>query len=84
MPTVFVQIQCRPGTTYKVSDAIADREIHAEMYSISGEYDLLVKFIIPPSEDVGFFINQNLHDIDDIVRTYTTIAFSTIPPRAGA
>lgn len=82
MPTVFVHIQCRLGTTYKVSDAIADREIHAEMYSVSGEYDLLVKFIIPPEDDVGFFISENLHSIPDIVRTHTTIAFSTIPPRS--
>lgn len=79
MATFFVQIQCRPGSTYKVSDAIAEREIHAEMYSTSGEYDLLVKFIIPDGEDIGLFIDRNLHDIGEIVRTYTIIAFSTMP-----
>lgn len=79
MSTVFVQIQCRPGSTYKVSDAIAEREIHSEMYSTSGEYDLLVKLIIPSGQDVGLFINEHLHGVDGIIRTYTTIAFSTIP-----
>ena len=41
--TVFVQLRCKPGTTYKVADAISLREIHSELYSTSGEYDLLIK-----------------------------------------
>ena len=34
---VFVQLRCRPGTTYEVADAIALKEIHSEMYSTSGD-----------------------------------------------
>ena len=40
---VFVQIRCTPGTTYAVAEEIALREIHSELYSTSGEYDLLLK-----------------------------------------
>ncbi len=78
MTCVFVQIQCRPGDTYKVADEIAERELHAEMHSTSGEYDLLVKMYVPKGEDIGKFIGRSLHDIDGIVRTYTIITFSTI------
>ena len=81
MAVVFVQIQCRPGTTYKVSDKISELEIHSEMYSTSGEYDLLIKIFVPTGQDIGLFIQDNLHGVDEIVRTHTTIAFSTIPPR---
>ena len=42
---VFIQIRCRPGTTYKVAEGIALREIHSELYSTSGEYDLLIKLL---------------------------------------
>ena len=72
---VFIQIRCKPGTTYKVADAIALREIHSELYSTSGEYDLLMKVYIPDGEDVGHFINERLLDIEGIERSLTTITF---------
>ncbi|PWG16881.1 Lrp/AsnC ligand binding domain-containing protein [Salibaculum griseiflavum] len=72
---VFVQIRCRPGTTYKVADAIALKEIHSELYSTSGEWDLLMKLYVPDDSDVGHFINENLLDIDGIERSLTTLTF---------
>ena len=72
---VFVQIRCRPGTTYRVADAIALREIHSELYSTSGDYDLLMKLYIPEGEDVGKFINDELLDIEGIERSLTTLTF---------
>ena len=75
MRCVFVQLRCRPGTTYDVADAIASREIHSEMYSTSGEFDLLIKFYIPDDTDPGRFINDNLLDIAGIERSFTTFTF---------
>ncbi len=72
---VFIQIRCTPGTTYDVADAIALREIHSELYSTSGEYDLLMKMYIPESEDVGKYINENLLNITGIERSLTTLTF---------
>ncbi len=75
MTCVFIQIRCKPGTTYDVADAIALREIHSELYSTSGDYDLLMKLYIPEGDDVGKFINENLLDIDGIERSLTTLTF---------
>lgn len=75
MTCVFVQIRCRPGTTYRVAEEIALREIHSELYSTSGEYDLLMKLYIPKDQDVGVFINDHLLDIDGIERSLTTMTF---------
>jgi len=72
---VFVQIRCRPGTTYRVAEEIALREIHSELYSTSGEYDLLMKLYIPQDQDVGKFINDQLLDISGIERSLTTMTF---------
>lgn len=72
---VFVQIRCKPGTTYKVAEDIALREIHSELYSTSGEYDLLMKLYIPNTEDVGKYINDHLLDIAGIERSLTTMTF---------
>ena len=72
---VFIQIRCTPGSTYKVAEDIALREIHSELYSTSGEYDLLLKLYIPADEDVGHFINDRLLDIQGIERSLTTMTF---------
>ncbi len=72
---VFVQIRCRPGTTYQVADAIALKEIHSELYSTSGEHDLLMKLYIPEGQDIGKYLNDHLMDIDGIERTLTTLTF---------
>ncbi|GAB4536297.1 MAG: Lrp/AsnC ligand binding domain-containing protein [Ruegeria sp.] len=72
---VFIQIRCKPGTTYKVAEEIALREIHSELYSTSGEWDLLLKLYIPKDQDVGHFINERLLDIPNIERSLTTMTF---------
>ena len=72
---VFIQIRCKPGTTYRVAEDIALREIHSELYSTSGDYDLMMKVYIPNDADVGKFINENLLDIDGIERSLTTMTF---------
>ena len=75
MQCVFVQIRCQPGKGYEVADQIVLREIHSELYSTSGAFDLLLKIYIPDGEDVGKFINEKLLDIPGIERTLTTLTF---------
>ena len=75
MRPVFVNIRCRPGSSYQVAEEIALREIHSELYSTSGPFDLLLKLYIPEGEDVGKFINENVATIDQIERTETTLTF---------
>ncbi|MEE9426618.1 MAG: Lrp/AsnC ligand binding domain-containing protein [Paracoccaceae bacterium] len=75
MNCVFVQIRCKPGTAYKVADDIMLREIHSELYSTSGQFDLLLKLYIENDVDVGMFINDNLLNIKGIERTLTTLTF---------
>ena len=72
---VFIQIRCKPGTTYSVAEAIALSEIHSELYSTSGEYDLMMKLYIPSEEDVGKYINDRLLGIQNIERSLTTMTF---------
>ncbi len=75
MHCVFVQLRCRPGRTYEVADAIYDLEFASELYSTSGDYDLLMKVYIPEEEDIGHFINGRIRDIPHIDRTLTTLTF---------
>ncbi|MFT6658261.1 Lrp/AsnC family transcriptional regulator [Maritalea sp.] len=72
---VFVQLRCHPGKTYEVADAIYEREITSELYSTSGDFDLLMKIYIPEGEDVGMYLNDHIVDIPGISRSLTTLTF---------
>ena len=58
MALVFVQFRCTPGRTYEVADAIWDREVVSEMYSTSGDYDLIAKVYIPDDQDIGHYLSS--------------------------
>ena len=75
MRAVFVQLQCVPGKTYEVADVLFEREIASELYSTSGEYDLLMKIYVDGEQDIGKFINENIADVPGIVRSLTTLTF---------
>ena len=75
MRCVFVQFRCSPGQTYRVADAIFEREVVSELYSTSGDFDLIAKIYIPDDADVGHYLNDKLFDIPGIVRTLTTMTF---------
>jgi DNA-binding Lrp family transcriptional regulator len=75
MALVFVQFRCTPGQTYAVANAIWDREVVSELYSTSGDYDLIAKVYIPEGEDTGHYLSSRLFDIPGIQRTLTTMTF---------
>ncbi len=75
MTCVFVQFRCQPGKTYEVADAIWDAEVVSELFSTSGEYDLIAKVYIPEGEDVGHYLAGRLFLIPGIVKTLTTMTF---------
>ena len=75
MICVFVQFRCTPGQTYAVANAIWDREVVSELYSTSGDYDLIAKVYIPDDADTGHYLSSRLFDIPGIQRTLTTMTF---------
>lgn len=75
MRAIFVQLQCAPGKTYEVADALFEREIASELYSTSGEYDLLLKVYLDNEIDIGKFVNENIANVPGITRSLTTLTF---------
>ena len=78
MICVFVQLRCTPGKTYEVAREVYLREIVSELYSTSGDFDLIAKIYVPEGEDVGVYLNDRLFDIPGIARTLTTMTFKAI------
>lgn len=74
MTCVFVQIRCKPGTTYRVAQQIVLRGIHSELYSKSGAFDLLMKLYIPGGADVGKYINDKDCDPAQIDTLFTALS----------
>ncbi|CAH1650332.1 AsnC family transcriptional regulator [Hyphomicrobiales bacterium] len=75
MQTFFVQIKCKLGRTYEVASEIADREIASEIYSIAGDYDILVKFHVDADVDIGHFVAEKVQTVPGIADTRTLITF---------
>jgi DNA-binding Lrp family transcriptional regulator len=75
MAVLFVQIKCELGKAYDVANAIADADIASEIYSTAGDFDLLVKFYVPPEEDPGRFVTGVVQRVAGIRDTRTIVTF---------
>ncbi|MEM7193698.1 MAG: Lrp/AsnC ligand binding domain-containing protein [Pseudomonadota bacterium] len=76
MQTIFVQLKCELGRAYDVAAILAEQESVSEVYSISGQYDLLAKCYLDDSQDVGRFVGTHVQTISGVRETYTTITFN--------
>jgi DNA-binding Lrp family transcriptional regulator len=77
MRAIFVMIKCEMGQAYKVAQEAADSiEEMSEMYSTSGQYDLLGKFYLDPEQDIGLFVTERLQTLPGVKDTYTLITFN--------
>ena len=76
MRTIFVMIKSDLGHAYEVADAAVQTvEEVSEVHSISGQYDLLVKCYLQDGQDIGHFVNEQIHRLPGVKDTFTLIAF---------
>jgi DNA-binding Lrp family transcriptional regulator len=77
MRAIFVMIKCDMGQAYKVAREAADSIAQmSELYSTSGQYDLLGKFYLEPEEDIGRFVTEKVQALPGVKDTYTLITFN--------
>jgi DNA-binding Lrp family transcriptional regulator len=76
MKTIFVMVKCELGKAYKVAEeAVESIEQVSEVYSVSGQYDLLMKCYLPAEMDVGHFVVETLQTLPGIKDTFTIMAY---------
>jgi DNA-binding Lrp family transcriptional regulator len=81
MQAYFMMIKCELGKTYQVAAYLSDNiEGVSEVYSTSGNYDLLVKFYIEDGKDIGKFVSDHVHTVPHIKDTYTICVFDAFTP----
>ncbi len=76
MKTIFVMVKCDLGKAYAVADeAVLSIEQVSEVYSTSGQFDLLMKCYLPEAVDIGRFVTERLQTLPGVKDTFTIIAF---------
>ena len=77
MRAIFVQIKCEMGRAYQVAQEAADTigEM-SELFSTSGQYDLIGKFYLDAEQDVGLFVTARIQTLSGVRDTYTLITFN--------
>ena len=77
MKAIFIQIKCEMGKAYQVAREAADSVPEmSELFSTSGQYDLLGKFYLENEQDIGLFVTDRIQTIPGVKDTYTLITFN--------
>ena len=72
------------GQAYRVARDAADRVPEmSELFSTSGQYDLLGKFYLDNYQDIGLFVTERVQSLPGIKDTYTLITFNAFSGGAG-
>ena len=75
MQTIFVMVKCDLGKAYQVADeAVAVAHV-SEVYSTSGQYDLLMKCYLDDRTDIGHFVTSRIQTLGGVKETFTLITF---------
>jgi DNA-binding Lrp family transcriptional regulator len=75
MQTIFVMVKCELGRAYEVADEAVGVEQVSEVYSTSGQYDLLMKCYLDEKTDIGHFVTSKLQTMPGVKDTFTLITF---------
>lgn len=76
MQTIFILVKCELGQAYGVADtAVESVEEVAEVHSISGQYDLMMKCYLSQDTDIGHFVTRKLQTLPGVKDTFTIITF---------
>jgi DNA-binding Lrp family transcriptional regulator len=76
MQTIFIMVKCELGQSYHVAArAILGVEQVSEFYSISGQYDLMMKCYLADGDDIGHYVTEKVQTLAGVKDTFTLITF---------
>ena len=75
MLTAFVMIQAEPDKIAGIAQTIANLPNVTEVYSVTGDFDILVILHLAEYEHLAEAVPDRLAKIDGIKRTNTVLAF---------
>ena len=75
MITAIVVMNCEVGQVHQVAEALTEIDGVAEVYSISGEHDILAICKVSHYDDLAHLVTEQIGGIPGITRTSTQMAF---------
>lgn len=77
MITAIVLINAQVDRIHEVAEAVAELNSVSEVYSVTGEFDLIAMVRVPRHDDLAEVIPGQINKIDGILATETHVAFRT-------
>ena len=77
MVTAFVLTRVQVGRLREIIEALLALDGIAEVYSVAGEYDLVIIIRVRTNRDLARLVTEHMVHIEGILRTKTLVAFET-------
>ena len=81
MITAIVSIVVEPSRIPEVAEAVVDIQGIEQVYSVTGDVDLIAVARVRAHEDLATVIADSLSKVDGVLDTTTNIAFKTYSTR---
>ena len=75
MITAIVVMNCEVGKIHSVAEALTLLDGVAEVYSVSGEFDILVICKVAQYESLANLVTQEMGGLEGVTKTNTHMAF---------
>lgn len=76
MRPLFVFVKCDLTATRRVAETIVDTIPQTtEIFSVSGDWDILCRFNLEEDRDIGRFVTETLQAVPGVRETSTLVAF---------
>lgn len=77
MVTAIILINAERARINDVADLLVDMQGISEVYSVSGQYDLVAIARVHTNDELAELVTNHLLKIDSILKTDTLLAFQT-------
>ena len=75
MITAIVMINCEVGRVHGVAEALVDVEGVAEVYSVSGQYDIMAIIRVREYDSLAGVASEQIATVPGVTKTETHMAF---------
>lgn len=75
MVTSFILLRAKRGKVKSLAENLAEREGISEVYSVSGNYDLVAIARVKNNDALADLVTSELAEIEDITHSETMLAF---------
>ena len=77
MVTAIVLVTCEVDQTPETAQALADLEGVSEVYSVAGDWDLVVIVRVGGHDDLAATVTEHIRKVHGVASTRTMMAFRT-------